>query len=116
MIETLSGTPPDSPIDRNRRNAPRRSIEARTDTFAGGWIGISPSPRQSPISGSNSFIVGLPWRRTPGRRERAAPSRSRPGHVDRDDRVEEQAEDEQPAGAPRVDERRADEPERPADV
>ena len=39
-----------------------------------------------------------------------------PGQLDRQDRVEQQAEDQQAAGPPRVDEGRADEPQRPADV
>ena len=40
-------------------NSPRRSTFASTEIFIGGSIGISPSPCHSPISGSNSFIVGL---------------------------------------------------------
>jgi hypothetical protein len=60
MIETLSGTSAGSPTERRTMNSPRRSTVASTEIFIGGSIGISPSPCHSPISGSKSFIGGLP--------------------------------------------------------
>src|SRR5438552_11128155 len=62
MIETLSGISAGSPTVLMTMNSPRRSIFASTEIFIGGSIGTSPSPCHSPISGSNSFIVGLLFR------------------------------------------------------
>src|SRR6266540_868625 len=64
MIETLSGISAGSPTERKTMNSPRRSIFASSEIFIGGSTGISPSPCHSPISGSNSFIVGLLFRAT----------------------------------------------------
>src|SRR2546427_2395708 len=62
MIETLSGTSAGSPTELKTMNSPRRSIFACMEILIGGSIGTSPSPCHSPISGWNSFIVGLLFR------------------------------------------------------
>ena len=62
MIEMLSGTPPGLATALKTINSPRRSIFASSEICIGGSIGISPSPCHSPISGSNSFIIGLHFR------------------------------------------------------
>ena len=58
---------------------------------------------------------GRPTRGGRGRRS-ACRGSGDPGQLDRQERVQEQAEDQQAAGAPGVDEGGADEPQRPADV
>src|SRR5687768_5908696 len=58
MIEMLSGTSAGSPTVLRTMNSPRRSIFASTEILIGGSRGISPSPRHSPINGSNCLTVG----------------------------------------------------------
>src|SRR5437879_5009304 len=62
MIETLSGISAGSPTELMTMNSPSRSTLASTEIFTGGSIGTSPSPCHSPISGWNSFILGLLFR------------------------------------------------------
>ncbi len=58
MIATVLGISAGSPpVERMTRNSPIRSMVAVTRIVTGGSMGISPSPCQVPISGSNPCIA-----------------------------------------------------------
>jgi hypothetical protein len=59
MIEIVEGISAGSPVVRITTKSPKRSIAASAVTCIGGSIGMSPSPRHSPISRSNCLIVEL---------------------------------------------------------